>query len=72
MASVILCDECKKNPANESFACEGAMASERSQTLGPVDTTLLLSCTCCDQCRMKCLDSFIEQIQEEEKDGQLR
>lgn len=57
------CEVYMDNP----FACEGAMANEISQTFGPVDTTLLPSCYCCDKCRNKCLDSFIDELNQKEE-----
>ena len=53
------CEGCGGKPGTY-FACEGAMGHERGQTFGPLNTTLLASCNCCDDCRQKCLSSMIE------------
>lgn len=61
------CDQCGcEVDMDLSFACEGAMANERSQTNGDVDTTLLPSCYCCDKCRAICLESYIDQENEDQ------
>ncbi len=57
------CDSCGADVDMENAqVCAGALANEVQQgVFGPIDTTLLLSCYCCEKCRNNCLDSFIEE-----------
>jgi len=60
------CDECGGPTTNSFAACKGACSSERYYGNDMVDlnTNLLESCNCCDDCRWKCHDSFMESIKE--------
>lgn len=56
-----VCENCGGD-GNEWFACEGAITEERAQNVPePIDTTGLVSCTCCDKCRIKCHESWMEE-----------
>jgi len=58
------CQECNKPTKNEGSACAGAIAQEIhfGATGGPMDTTGLITCNCCDKCRIACHNSFMDSV----------
>ncbi len=64
-----VCSECGGHTENEYRACKGACASERyyGNDLVDLDTKGLLSCNCCESCRYKCLDSFLQSVEDGEQ-----
>ena len=64
------CQECGGETENDYRACMGACASERLQGDDQVDldTKGLISCNCCEKCRLECYESFMELADEEGRD----
>lgn len=55
------CDSCGKRSKNEFRSCAGAEAEERAQNVSPVILAHNLpTCNCCDSCRIKCHNSWME------------
>lgn len=56
------CQDCGSESENDLSACAGACAEERDQ--GVPDILIgpgLPICNCCDDCRIKCHDSWMEE-----------
>ena len=57
------CQECKGDTCNEGSACSGAFA----QSGNIYDTTMLTTCNCCDNCREKCHEEFMQSVEDGEQ-----
>jgi hypothetical protein len=59
----MICRECGGKTDREYDACAGAIAEEIAQNvvLAVSGTQRLLSCNCCESCRLKCHESWMEE-----------
>lgn len=63
MSTDIVCENCGRI-GQESFACAGAIADE-FEDIGVNGTQGMLSCTCCEECREKCRQSYLDEIKDQ-------
>jgi hypothetical protein len=60
-----ICQDCGGLTENEFGACAGALAEEYGQNVPPGTNTMgLISCNCCESCRIKCHNSYMAEIDE--------
>ena len=63
-----ICLECKGITENDYRACKGACSQEMHYGGdGYLDTKGLISCNCCEECRWKCHDSFLQSVEDGEQ-----
>lgn len=69
MKKVDICLECGKPTENEGSACKGAISQQYhyDQSFTGLDTNGLITCNCCDDCRWKCHDSFMQSVDDGEQ-----
>ena len=65
------CEECGANTVNEGSACKGAVSQQYhyDATFSGLNTNGLITCNCCDDCRLKCWDSFLESVNDGEQES---
>ncbi len=63
-----ICQECGGITDNDNRACKGACSQEEyNGGEANLDTRGLISCNCCEDCRWKCHDSFMQSIDDGEQ-----
>jgi hypothetical protein len=64
-----VCSGCGGETENDGEACKGACTSERyyGNDLVDLDTKGLPSCNCCEACRWKCHESFMQSVEDGEQ-----
>jgi len=62
-----VCSECGGITENEYRACKGACSQQHYYGDWSDDTKGLLSCNCCEDCRWKCHDSFMQSVDDGEQ-----
>lgn len=66
------CQDCGNPTDNDYRACAGACASERhyGNDMVDLDTKGLRGCDCCEECRNKCHDSFLQSVDDGEQNSE--
>lgn len=63
------CQECGAPSDNSGSACMGAISQQYPYVEGDnMDTTLLITCNCCDECRWECHYSFMDSVEAGEQE----
>lgn len=63
-----MCEDCGGETENEGSACKGACSQARHYGEDVFDTKGLMTCNCCDDCREKCHESFMQSVADGEQD----
>lgn len=63
-----ICQECKNPSENEGSACKGACSQEMHFGGNLSNTNGLITCNCCDSCRLECHNSFMKSLEDGEQD----
>ena len=65
-----ICDECGGSSEFELSACQGAIDQQYHYdlTYTGTDTTHVISCNCCKNCRERRHQSFLESVEEGDQD----
>jgi hypothetical protein len=64
------CNECGGHTTNDGAACQGAMTQEYhfNESFHGLDTKGMITCNCCDNCRWKCHESFMDSVADGEQE----
>lgn len=67
MEENLKCAECGGETENDIRACKGACSQEIYYGGDLMDTKGLSVCNCCEECRWRCHDSFMQSIEDGEQ-----
>lgn len=65
-----VCEGCGGYTENEGSACKGAISQEYhfNYEFQGLNTNGMITCNCCEDCRWKCHDSFMQSVEDGEQD----